>query len=186
MNLRRILLIAVVLPALAAPFAVQAEHEANHRYTVRGYVLDAQRQPVPDAPVSIRMGGDLVGSTRTDAEGFYSIRAHLHDTDLGRKLTVRAGEHQAEVRMEGTPGDVTTERIHHVNLVGGELVERELARGGVPGWGYAAGGLVLASTGVVVAQRLRRRSKRLRRQEQAAAQPQRSKKEKRKRKRRKR
>lgn len=186
MNRRHILLIAVVLAALAAPFAAYAEHEANHRYTLRGYVLDAQRRPVADAPVSVRMGGQLVGSARTDSEGFYSIRAHLHDTDLGRKLTVRAGEHQAEVRMQGTPGDLTTERIHHVNLVGGELVERELDWGGVPGWSYAAGGLVLASTGVVVARRLRRRSKRLRRREQAASQSPQSKKEKRKRKRRKR
>ncbi len=181
---RRSLLAALVVPALA-PLALHAEHEANHRYTVRGYVLDAQRRPVADAPVSLRMGGELVGSTRTDSDGFYSIRAHLHDTDLGRKLILRAGEHQAEIRMQGTPGDVASERIHPVNLVGGELVERELDRDGVPGWSYAAGGLVVASAGVVVAQRLRRRSKRLRRREQAAAQAPQGKKQKRKRKRRK-
>lgn len=159
--------------ALVAPLAAHAEHEANHRYTVRGYVLDGQRQPVPDAPVSLRMGGALLGSARTDSDGFYSIRAHLHDTDLGRTLRVRAGEHTAEIRMQGTPGDLTTERVHHANFIGGELVERELARGGPSAWIYAAGALVVATTGVVVTRRLQRRAKRARRRAQSAAQPQR-------------
>lgn len=183
MNFLSILSRAIAV-AILVSFAAHAEHEANHRYNVRGYVLDAENRPVADAPVSIRMGEDLVGSARTDSDGYYSIRAHLHDSDLGRTLSVRAGEDRVEIRMQGTPRDLATERIHYVNVVGGELVERELDRGGLPRWSYAAGGLLLASAGIVAAQRWRRRSRRLKRREEAAVNPKRRRKKKRKRRRR--
>ena len=184
--LRQVHLLCVVLGMLGA-FTVHAEHEANHRYNVRGYVLDDAKNPIVDAPVSLRMDGKVVGSDRTDSDGHYSIRAHLHDSDIGKKLTVRAGEHRAEIHMQGMPGDLTTDRVHHVSFLGGEFVETELDRGGLPGWSYPAGALLLAGAGIVAAQRLRRRAKRLRRlqeRQETAKNPKRKKKSKRKRRRR--
>lgn len=183
MILRRVLSLPVVLFMLG-PILVHAEHEANHRYNVRGYVLDDARIPVADAPVSLRMDGKVVGSARTDSDGYYSIRAHLHDFDIGKTLTVRAGEHNVEIRMQGTPRDLTTNRVHHVNFVGGELVEAELDRGRLPSWSYVVGALVIASVSVVAAHRLRRRSRRLSRRQEGTAKPKRKRKGKRKRRRR--
>lgn len=183
MKLLAISVLASMLLSLG-PFAALAEHEANHRYSVRGYVLDDERKPLADAPVSLRLGTEVVGSDRTDSDGYYSIRAHLHDSDIGKTLTLRAGEQRAEIRMQGEPGDLTTERIHHVNIVGGALVESELDQGGVPGWAYAAGALLLAGASIVGVRKLRRRSRRLQRQQARAANPKRKSKGKRKRRRR--
>ena len=173
-------ILAFVLTTLV-PFAAHAEHEANHRYTVKGYVLDAERKPMADQPVSLRLGDTVVGSGRTDSDGQFSIRAHLHDTDIGKTLTLRAGNYRTEIRMQGTPSDLTTERIHHVSFVGGKPVERELDRGGLPGWAYAVAVLLIASAGVVATVRWRRHLKRQRRRQEAAAQPKRQGKAKRKR-----
>lgn len=183
MIFRRVASFAVVV-VLLGPLLAHAEHEANHRYNVRGYVLDNARMPVADAPVSLRMDGKVVGSDRTDSDGYYSIRAHLHDSDIGKKLTVRAGDHHAEIRMQGTPRDLSTDRVHHVNFMGGEMVETELHRGWLPRWAYAAAALVLASAGIVAVRSWRRRSRRLRRRQEAAANPKRKTKGKRKRRRR--
>ena len=182
MILHRIFSLAVVLIVLE-PFIVHAEHEANHRYNVRGYVLDDAHMPISDTPVSLRMDGKVLGSARTDSEGYYSIRAHLHDFDIGRKLTVRAGDRHVEIRMQGTPGDLSTNRIHHVNFIGGEVVEAELDRSRLPGWSYALGALLVASAGVVAVRKWRRRSRRLSRRQEATAKPKRKGKRKRKRRR---
>jgi hypothetical protein len=160
MNVRSRLPVVLLVALAVLPTALRAEHEANHRYTMHGYVLDAQRRALADVPVSVYLEDRLVGGARTATDGSYNIRMHLHDADIGRTLRVRAGGHTAQVRMHGTPGDRSTERVHPVNFVGAALVEYELDRGGVPAWLYAAGGLVLATGALVTVQRLRRRSKR--------------------------
>ena len=167
--------------ATTAPLAAYAEHEANHRYNVRGYVLDANRKPLVNESVSLRLEDTLVGSDRTDSDGHFSIRAHLHDTDIGKTLTLRAGKNRTEIRMQGTARDLTTERVHHVNFVGGKTVERELGGRGPPAWAYAAIGLLIASAGVVAAGKWRRHLKRQRRRQEAAARPKHKAKPKRKR-----
>jgi hypothetical protein len=136
------LVIAILLFMFAG--TVAAEHEADHRYDVRGYVLDAEKNSRAGVPVTILMGEQIIGSGRTDSEGYYSIRLHLHDSDIGRPLVVRAGNAQAEIRMQANPGDKATTRLHHLNFVGSDVVEEELSAGPVPTWAYiAAAPLVL-------------------------------------------
>ena len=116
---------------------VAAEHQADHRYDVRGYVLSADKRPLDGVPVTIRIGDQFIGSGRTDGEGYYAIRLHLHDSDIGGTFAVRAGERQALVRMQAEYGNRTTARVHHVNFVGGEVIEKNLGID-IPAWVYVA------------------------------------------------
>ena len=63
-----ILLVALSAVLVQTPATVLAEHEANHPYTVRGYVLDANEEPIANAPVvidfeSVRLGFTPVHAT---------------------------------------------------------------------------------------------------------------------------
>lgn len=157
------------LPLLALlPVAASATHEANHRYRVTGYVLDAERQPLANVPVSIDLGRRLVGSAHTDDAGYYSVHLHLHDSDIGSDLRIRAGKDVGTVRMRGRVGDRYTARVHHVNFVGGVLDEQDLGSPGMPVWFYAGGAALLAAA-IGFGFYLRRRWRAIRRAAHAAA-----------------
>ena len=153
-RLLEVLLVGVLL-LLFAGTAV-ALHEIDHRYEVRGYVLDSRDHAIKGVPVTVSLNDEVIGSSRTDSEGHYAIRVHLHDSDIGRLLTVRAGTNQAEIRMEATRGDASTPRIHHLNFVAGKPREKKLAGQGVPLWAYVAGAPILI-WGAVYATGLTRR-----------------------------
>ena len=176
------LLLFAAAHLLAAP-AAWATHEVDHRYAVRGYVLDDAQQPVPGASISIRLAGRSVGYATTDGEGFYNVDLHLHDNDIGKRLVVQAGESQANIRMQAILGDQTTQRVHHVNFVAGELVEDELHGGPFPVWVYpvAAAALLLFAVPMIV--RARKRAVKHRQALQRTAEPGRRRKRKKKRKR---
>lgn len=137
----RTMLISIVLVAVT-PFAL-AEHEPNHRYTVSGYVLDKDESPIPSTTVVINADGTGARGT-TDNDGYYSLKLHLHDADLGRKLHIKTDHGEGTVSATFDPGDITSARIHHVNIVGGRLIEGKLSGGGkVPAWVYYLLGLSL-------------------------------------------
>jgi len=161
----------LLLTALAVTsIPAQALHELDHRYDVTGYVLDAQRRPVAGTPITVRMGSEVLGSGRTDSSGHYRIRLHLHDSDRGRDLVLKTPEHQGTIRVTLTPGDTSTQRIHHANFIGGELEEGALdGPGGLPvGWLIAAALALLLVAGAAL-QRHRRRLARRRQRAQARA-----------------
>lgn len=159
-------LLALML-ALAAP-AAQAEHEVDHRYQVRGYVLDANDRAVANQQVSVYADGELLDSGKTDASGYYSLHLHLHNEDNGRRLRLRAGPHQAELRVSFDPSDLATQRVHEANFVGGNFVEGGLGRLRLPPWVYPLLGLFLAGLALVWLEK-RRRRKLLRRKLAASA-----------------
>jgi hypothetical protein len=134
MNRLGLLIGVVPLMMFAAPAV--AEHENDHRYDVKGYVLSVDKRPLDDVPVAVLKDGQLIGSGRTNGEGSYAIRVHLHDSDIGATLTVRADKHQASIRMQAEHGNQTTARVHHVNFVGGVVSEKELFGSTVPTWVY--------------------------------------------------
>ncbi len=148
-----------IVAMLLALFAstVSAEHEADHRYDIRGYVLDAQKNPRSGVPVTILMDDKTIGSGSSDSKGFYSVRLHLHDSDIGRSLKVRAGNAQADIRMQAKRGDQTTTRFHHINFVGREIVEEKLSAGSVPTWAYIAAAPVVLWAGVYMTGAVRRK-----------------------------
>ena len=151
--------------------ALLAMHEANHRYDVAGYVLDADDQAISGVTVAGRLDGNPRGSGRSDSDGYYRFTMHLHDSDVGRELRLKTADDQGTVRLTMTPGDTTTLRLHHVNFIGGKLVEGEL-----PGRGrisslviVAAGGTVILLVSYFAARHFRRLRRRRQRAEQKAA-----------------
>ena len=158
-KLIELLIIAVLLLLFAGTAA--AEHEADHRYDVRGFVLDQQKKPRAGVPVTILMGDQVIGSGRTDSEGYYSVRLHLHDSDIGKSLVVRAGDSQATIRMQAEHGDQATARQHHVNFVSREFVEEKLNMSSIPAWAYIAAVPLVLWAAVYVTGATRRKIRRV-------------------------
>ena len=134
-----------------------AEHEADHRYQVRGYVLDENEDAIRGREVIVSAEGSVLARGKTDSAGYYSLHLHLHNEDRGRRLQLRAGPYTAEIRVSLDPDDRQTARIHEASLVGGRLVEKELNRWRTPPWLYALAGLVLFGFVLVALERRRKR-----------------------------
>jgi hypothetical protein len=120
-----------------------ADHEPDHRYNVRGYVLDANQRGIGNLTAQVFSEGKSIGSTKTNADGYYSLHLHLHDTDYLRVLKLRAGSYEAQWKMTFNVGDAVSARIHDANFVDGKYVEGELGGFRIPTWSYALAGLIL-------------------------------------------
>ena len=165
----------VVLSALFAA-AAPAEHEADHRYIVEGYVLDAQEDPQADVKVAVTGEEGLLGEAVTDRRGFYRIPLHLHNPDLGKALTVKAGDRDAEIEVAFDPGDKQTERVHDLNFIGAAATQVDLGTRGFPTWAY----VVIAIIIVLLVARAVSRALKQRRKMQAKQEQKRRRKKKRK------
>lgn len=171
MHIPAMLIFALGL-GLAVPLRVDATHETDHRYTVKGHLLDADRRPVTGEPVTVRSQGEHLGGGRSNSAGAYQVMVHLHDDDLGKPLEIRSSAGEGTVRVSLTPGDTVTQRIHRVNFVGGRLVEGELDDSPAPNWAYVAGAALVALVlGALAAGRMKRATRVRRREEVAASQP---------------
>jgi hypothetical protein len=122
---------------------VWADHEPDHRYNIRGYVLNAKQQGINNLTVQAFVEGESLGTSKTDANGYYSMHLHLHNSDYHRTLKLRAGSHEAELQVTFDVEDDTSARIHEANFVDGKYIEGSLNRFRIPSWSYAAGGLLL-------------------------------------------
>ncbi len=138
-----------------------ATHEIDHRYYVTGYVLDEKQMPLSDTDVSILMNNQVFGFGKTDADGFYSIRLHLHDPDRGKKLQIKTAAGVADIRVMLTPGDKSTKRVHYANFSGGQFLEKKLPRRGFPVWGYGIIIVVIGTAAVMVERHIKRSKRRL-------------------------
>ena len=136
---------------------VWAEHEVDHRYNIRGYVLDGNQQGISDQDVRVFNGSSLLKETRTDSVGYYSLHLHLHNADNRQILKLRAGANEAELRVTFDPEDLKTLRIHEANFVGGEYIEGSLGRFQIPPWIYPVGGLLALAVIVVFLEKRRKK-----------------------------
>ncbi len=134
-----------------------ADHEPDHRYNIRGYVLDASQQGIGGLDVRVYSGSQLLDSITTGADGYYSLHLHLHNTDLGQTLLLRAGQYQAELRVRFDASDPTTARVHEANFVDGLFNETPIIRYRMPGWVYPVGGLLLVVVAAVVLESRRKK-----------------------------
>jgi hypothetical protein len=141
--------------------SASAEHEVDHRYNIRGYVLDENQQAVSDLTVQVFDGTSILGSSKTDSKGYYSLHLHLHNSDNRRILRLRAGPHESELRVTFDPDDITTLRVHEANFVAGEYIEGGLGRFRLPPWVYPVGGLLLLGVIVVLLEKRRKRKLKL-------------------------
>ena len=140
---------------------VWADHEADHRYNIRGYVLNANQKGIDNLSVQAFAEGELLSTGKTDADGYYSLHLHLHNSDYHRILKLRAGSHEADLRVTFDVEDDTSARIHEANFVGGKFIEGSLGRFRVPSWSYAVGGLLLFMVILVFLERRRKKKIRL-------------------------
>jgi len=173
-------LLILMLACLLLPANALAEHEADHRYEVHGYVLDANEKPVPGREVAVFADGGLLANGSTDSDGYYALHLHLHNEDRGRLLNLRAGPDHAEIRVTFDPEDHHTARVHVANLVGGKLVEKELGRWRTPPWIYPLAGFVVLGFLLVTLERRRKRKLRQKHPHAPASRGQRGKKKRRK------
>ena len=140
---------------------VWADHEPDHRYNIRGYVLNANQQGIDNLTVQAFAEGELLGTSKTTADGYYSMHLHLHNSDYHRALKLRAGSHEAELRVTFDVGDDTSARIHEANFVDGKYIEGSLGRFHIPSWSYAVGGLLLFIMILVYLEKRRKKKIRL-------------------------
>ena len=138
---------------------VWAEHEIDHRYNIRGYVLDENQRGISNLDVRVFTGSSLLANTKTDSAGYYSLHLHLHNADNRRMLKLHAGPNQAELRVTFDPTDKNTMRVHEFNFIGGEYQEGSLGRIRIPPWIYPVGGLL--AIGVIVVFLEKRRKKKI-------------------------
>ena len=136
---------------------VWAEHEVDHRYNIRGYVLDGNQRGISNQDVRVFDGSSLLEETRTDSAGYYSLHLHLHNADNRRILKLRAGANEAELRVTFDAADLGTLRIHEANFVGGEYIEGNLGRFRIPPWIYPLGGLLALAVIVVFLEKRRKK-----------------------------
>ena len=160
----RILMRTIVLFIFAGSLFfnnVWADHEADHRYNIRGHVLDAKQRGIEDLTVQAFKEGKLLETSKTDADGYYSLHLHLHNEDFHRIIKLRAGSYQADVKITFDPNDDTSARIHDANFVDGEYVEGNLGRFRIPSWSYVVGGLLLFMMILIFLERRRKKKIRL-------------------------
>jgi len=151
------ILLAVITGCLIASNA-WAEHEVDHRYNIRGFVLDENQRGIGNLNVDVLRDGSLLGSSKTESSGYYSIHLHLHNSDNRRILRLRAGTYESELRVTFDPGDINTLRVHDANFIAGEYIEGKLGRFRIPPWLYPVGGL-LALGAIAVILETRRKKK---------------------------
>ena len=124
-------------------------------------MLDAKQQGIDSLTVQAFVEGELLGTSKTDANGYYSMHLHLHDSDYHRIIKLRAGSHEAELRVTFDVGDDTSARIHEANFVDGKYIEGSLGRFHIPSWSYAIGGLLLFMMLLIYLERRRKKKIRL-------------------------
>ncbi len=132
---------------------VFAEHEADHRYMVKGHVRDAAGKAKEAVSVVVEHKGGEKKSTTTDGRGYYEVQFHLHDANKGDEVTVTAEGEVKKIAIDLIPGDQMTERIGQVDFG---------APGGADwsGIAWAGGALLVAGGGYY----WRRRQKQIRRE----------------------
>ena len=140
---------------------VWADHEPDHRYNIRGYVLNAKQEGIENLTVQVFAKGELLGTSKTDADGHYSMHLHLHNSDYHRIVKRLAGSHEAELRVTFDVEDDTSARIHEANFVDGKYIEGILGRFRIPSWSYVVGGLLLFMIILVYLERRRKKKIRL-------------------------
>ena len=116
--------LGVLVIGLIAPPAV-AEHEAQYRYTVLGYVKDAAGRPRKGVGLQVtRQKTGLSYNGETDADGLYVIVTRLADESRGEGLLVRAGPASLRIAARLDPADHKTERGTRVDFTGAKATER--------------------------------------------------------------
>jgi hypothetical protein len=136
------------------PRAAMATHEADHRFTVYGYVRDDRGRPVKgERVIVVDDRSDQAHTAFTDGDGYYEALLHLHNQDMGNEITLMVRDEKKSIRATFDPEDKSSERKVQVDF-GAPLAADEAS---VPAWKY--GVAVLIVVGLVMTIRFIRSSK---------------------------
>lgn len=101
---------------LASPGSVSATHEADHRYTVSGYVRDAAGTPLSGLNITLEHKGGEKKIRVTDRRGYYEVLFHLHDDNAGDEVIVAVGNETKKLTVAFDPEDRFTDRRGQVDF----------------------------------------------------------------------
>ncbi|MBM4122227.1 MAG: hypothetical protein FJ249_06515 [Nitrospira sp.] len=142
---------------VSAPAVAVAMHEVDHRFTVEGYVCNADGTPAAEAQVVVKDTRVSVGTTVfADGGGHYKATLHLHNDNRGDPILVTALEQEKKVTALFDVKDVKTERHVTVNIGSG----CEVSAGEPSRWVYYGAGIGLAAVAAVAGARLVRKRQR--------------------------
>jgi hypothetical protein len=149
MSLRWAMTVAAMIGAF--PSVASATHEADHRFTVEGFVCGADGKGIVDADVMVKDTKISYGQiVKTDGDGYYKVTFHLHNENLGDPLLVEARGEQQEHKVQFDPKDLESERKIQVNFGAGCV--RDVTS--PPVWVYAGLGAGAVALGSFVGARL--------------------------------
>jgi hypothetical protein len=138
------------------PSVVSATHEADHRFTVEGYVCGADGKSSANVDVLIKDTKISYGQiVKTDGDGHYRAAFHLHNENLGDPLLIETNGQQQQQKVSFDPKDLESERIIQVNFGTGCLQDK----GSAPLWVYLGAGGVVAAIGGFIGLKLIRSSR---------------------------
>jgi hypothetical protein len=139
---REWILALVVVGSL--PSVVFATHEADHRFTVEGFVCGADGKSSANVDVLVKDTRISYGQVvKTDGDGYYKAAFHLHNDNLGDPLLIEANGQQQQQKVSFDPKDLEAERIIQVNFGTGCIRDRNSVPLGV----YLGSGAVVAAVG---------------------------------------
>lgn len=125
------------------PAVVMADHQADHRFTVEGFVCEGEGKGSANVDVMVKDTRVSYGQiVKTDGDGYYKATFHLHNDNLGDPLLIEAKGQQKEEKVQFDPKDLETERKIQVNFGSGCVHDVSAP----PGWFYAglgAGGVAI-------------------------------------------
>lgn len=126
-----------------------ATHEADHRFTVEGYVCGADGKGIADIEVLVKDTKISYGQVvKTNGDGYYKAAFHLHNDNLGDPLLVEAKGEQQNHKIQFDPKDLEAERKLKVNFGTG------CDTSAPPAWLWWGVGAVAAAAGGVVAMKV--------------------------------
>lgn len=102
---------AALCLGVALPSPSSATHEADHRFTVEGFVCGADGKGIANTDVLVKDTKISYGQiVKTDGDGYYRATFHLHNENLGDPLFVEAKGEQQNHKVEFDPKDLESER----------------------------------------------------------------------------
>lgn len=146
--------VAVVVLCLSAAFPSvgSATHEADHRFTVEGFVCGADGKGLANTDVLIKDTKISYGQVvKTDGEGYYRATFHLHNENLGDPLLVEAKGEQQHHKVQFDPKDLESERKVQIHFGTGCAYDAS----GPPAWlWWGLGGTAAVVAGAVGVKRI--------------------------------
>jgi hypothetical protein len=145
-GVRWCVLVAIVgaYTLLSVPDILHATHEADHRFTVEGFVCGPDGKGSSGVDVLVKDTRISYGQTvTTDGNGYYKATFHLHNDNLGDPLYVEVRGEQQTHKVLFDPKDLEAERRIQVHFGAGCMHDP----GALPVWALSVAGVTVMGVG---------------------------------------